>query len=233
MATTQWSQVLAARDGSDTEARNALEALCGVYWEPIYAYVRHQGHGPDEAADLTQAYFTELLEKDFLADVDPSRGRFRSFLFVSLRHFLSHQRDRARAEKRGGKVRTISLDVEGAEHRYGVHLPREMTPDEVFEYRWAVTMLERALSRLRQDSVDSGREAQFDALRQYLTSVERDVPYRETARALQMSEGSVKTAVYRLRMRLGQCLRAEVADTVADPGEIDDEVRNLLSAVRS
>lgn len=232
MATTQWSQVLVARDGSDTEARRALEALCGVYWEPLYSFVRRQGSSPDQAGDLTQAYFAELLSKDFLADVDPQKGRFRSFLLSSLEHFLSHQRDRAGAQKRGGGTSTVSLDVEGAEERYGLQ-STEMTPEQAFEYRWAVTMLNRALARLERDSSDAGEEKQFATLKRYLTSVEVQVPYREVTETLGISEGAVKTAVYRLRKRFGQYLRAEVADTVAKPAEVDDELRHLLSALRT
>lgn len=232
LATTQWSQVLAARDGSDTEARKALEALCAVYWEPLYALVRRQCSSPDEAGDLTQAYFTELLAKDFLSDADPAKGRFRSFLLSSLKHFLSHQRERAGALKRGGGTSTLSLDIEGAEERYELQ-SAEMTPEQAFEYRWAVTMLNRALARLERDSADEGRGKHFETLKCYLTSAEAQVPYRETADALRISEGAVKTAVYRLRKRFGEYLRAEVADTVADPDEIDDEVRQLLSTLRS
>ena len=145
MPTTQWSQVLVARDGSDTEARRALEALCGFYWEPLYSFVRRKGSSPDEAADLTQAFFADLLSRDFLAGVDPRKGRLRSFLLSSLEHFLSHQRDRDRALKRGGGTSTVSLDVDRAEERYGLQ-SHEVTPEQAFEYRWAVTMLNRALA---------------------------------------------------------------------------------------
>ena len=145
VATTQWSQVLAARDGSDTEARRALESLCQTYWQPLYAYIRQRGCGPDEASDLTQAYFTEFLEKDFLADVDPEKGRFRSFLLSSLRHFLSHERTRSSALKRGGGTHTLSLDTELAEERYMQEPTTGRTPEEVFERRWALTVLGRAL----------------------------------------------------------------------------------------
>lgn len=231
MATTQWSQVLAARDGTETESRRALERLCAAYWEPLYAFVRRQGSGADEAADLTQAYFATLLEKRFVDDVDPSKGRFRSFLLASLRHFLSNERDRERTLKAGGRVEKLSLDIEGAETRYGVHADREMTPDEAFEVRWAVAMLNRALVRLRELSIESGAEDQFETLKPYLTG-EGEQSYREVASRLGTSEGAVKMAVVRLRKRLGQCLRAEVAETVADPSEIDDEVRQIVSRVR-
>ena len=150
VATTQWSQVLAARDGSDTEARAALESLCQTYWQPLYAYIRHQGSSPDEASDLTQGFFAEFLEKEFLADVDPSKGRFRAFLLASLRHFLSHQRDHAGSLKRGGGTTTLSLDVDAGEARYSIQPSKTMTPEDVFELRWAMTVLDRAMDRLRK-----------------------------------------------------------------------------------
>ena len=232
VATTQWSQVLAARDGSDTEARAALEMLCQTYWQPLYAYIRHQGSDPEEARDLTQAFFTELLDKDFLAEVDPSKGRFRSFLLAALRHFLSHERDRARALKRGGGTPTLSLDVAAGEESYVIEPAEEMTPEDVFERRWAMTVLDRAVGRLRTESAELGSQDQFDSIKQYLTSAETPVPYRETAAALGTSESAVKSTVHRLRRRLGQCLRAEIAETVVDPEEVDDELRHLLAVVR-
>ena len=231
MATTQWSQVLAARDGSSAESRRALETLCRAYWEPLYAFVRRQGSGPEDAADLTQAYFASLIEKQVLADVDPSKGRFRSFLLATLKHFLSHERDKARTLKAGGRFEKVSLDIAEAEARYGAHATKDMTPDEVFEVRWAVAMLNRALLRLREHSVETGSEEQFEALKPFLTGTGGQ-SYREVATGLGMSEGAVKMAVIRLRKRLGQCLRAEVADTVTDPAEIDQEVRHIISRVR-
>ena len=232
VATTQWSQVLAARGGSDTEARRALENLCQTYWQPLYAYIRQQGSDPDEASDLTQAYFAELLEKDLLADADPAKGRLRAFLLASLRHFLSHQRDRDRALKRGGGTHTLSLDTSAGEASYALQVAEEMTPEDVFEYRWAMTVLDRALGRLRQDAAESGTQRQFEQLQQYLTSAGSQVPYREVAAALSMSESAIKSAVHRFRKRLGQCLRSEIAETVADEGDVDDEVRRLLAIVR-
>lgn len=233
VATTQWSQVLAARDGSDTGARAALESLCQTYWQPLYAYVRHQGYGPEEARDLTQGFFAELLEKDFLADVDPEKGRFRSFLLASLRHFLAHERDRERALKRGGGTTTLSFDVEAGEAGYALRPVEAKTPVDVFERRWAMTVLDRALGRLRRESAISGNEDQFEELKQYLTSARPQATYREAGEALGISEGAVATAVHRLRQRYGQCLRAEIAETVADPAEVDDELRHMLAVVRA
>jgi RNA polymerase sigma-70 factor (ECF subfamily) len=161
VATTQWSQVLAARDGSDTQARAALESLCQTYWQPLYAYIRAQGHGPDEACDLTQGFFTEFLDKDFLSSVDPDKGRFRSFLLASLRHFLSHERDRERALKRGGGAVTLSLDLTTGEENYRLQVSEEMTPEDVFERRWALTVLDRAVGRLERESDEAGTSFQF------------------------------------------------------------------------
>ena len=232
VATTQWSEVLAARDGSETEAREALETLCQTYWQPLYAYIRHQGYGPEESRDLTQAYFAELLEKDFLADVDPSKGRFRSYLLATLRHFLSHERDRDRALKRGGGTRTLSLDVETGEERYSIQATEAMTPVDVFEHRWAMTVLDRAMQNLGAESTEAGNGQQFESLKQYLTSADPQVPYGEAAQDLGMSEGAIRTAVHRLRKRYGQALRAEIAQTVANPADTDEEVRHLLAVVR-
>ena len=232
VATTQWSQVIAARDGSDTEARAALESLCQTYWQPLYSYIRHQGSSPDEARDLTQGFFAEFLGKDFLADVDPGKGRFRAFLLASLRHFLSHQRDRDRALRRGGGAITLSLDVFAGEQNYAIQLADGMTPEDVFEYRWAITVLDRAIDRLQLESKEAGTEFQFEHLQQYLTDRGPQLPYGETATALGMSEAATKSAVQRLRKRLGRCLRSEIAETVANPADVDDEVRNLLSKLR-
>jgi RNA polymerase sigma-70 factor (ECF subfamily) len=232
VATTQWSQVLAARDGTDTEARAAVESLCRTYWQPLYAYIRHQGYAPDAARDLTQGFFAEFLEKDFLAEVDPEKGRFRSFLLASLRHFLAHQRRSARALKRGGGTRTLSLDTEAGEEAYALQSSAQQTPVDVFEKRWATTVLERAMVRLRKDSAASGDAAQFAGLKQYLTSPEPQMPYREVAEELAMSQGAVATAVHRMRQRYGRCLRTEIADTVADPADVDDELRHLLAMMR-
>lgn len=232
VATTQWSQVLAARDGSDTEARAALESLCQTYWQPLYAYIRQQGGSPEEASDLTQGFFAEFLEKDFLADVDPSKGRFRAFLLASLRHFLSHQRDQARTLKRGGGTHTLSLDTGVAEERYSRDPATGQTPDEVFERRWAMTVLDRAMARLRKESTADADPNQFELLRQYLTGSEPHAPYKQVAHSLGMSEGAVKTAVHRLRKQYGHSLRAEIAEIVSNPADVDDEVRHLLAVVR-
>ncbi|MEJ2084550.1 MAG: ECF-type sigma factor [Acidobacteriota bacterium] len=232
-ATTQWSQVLAAKGSGDTQARRALEELCSAYWYPLYAYLRHQGYGPNEAADLTQGYFAELLGKDFLEQVDPAKGRFRSFLLASLRHFVSRQRQKAGAQKRGGGVETLSIDTRDAETRFQVESLETLTPERLFERRWAMTVLERAMAALEREALESGTDVQFERFKPYLTGQEPHLPYRQVAADLGMSEGAVKTAVYRLRRRYGAKLRAEIEQTVADPAEVDQEVRHLLACVSS
>lgn len=228
--TTSWTKVLAAREAPSAESRQALEALCGIYWYPLYAFVRRQGHDADEARDLTQAYFAELLDKGYLEDYDPSRGRFRVFLKVSVKHFLSKEREKARAWRRGGRTEVLSLDADDIESRYRHEPVDRLTPEEIFERRWTLTVLERALGRLRHEQEDNGRGADFARLEGFLTG--RDAtPYREVAAELGISEGAVKTTVQRLRKRLGILLRDEIAQTVSSPDQIDDEVRHLLGVM--
>ena len=228
-ATTQWNVVLAARDGSESQARLALEALCAAYWFPLYAYVRRRGHDADQARDLTQAFFADLLSRDFLGAIDRSKGRFRSFLLASLEHFLSHERDKERALKKGGGTRTISLDAEAAETRYRHEPADRLTPELVFERRWGLTVMERAMERLQGESGD--QPERFEQLKPCLTGDNPD-RYREIALALGMTETAVKTAVHRLRERYGRLLREEVAETVASPADVDEEVRHLLGVIR-
>ncbi|MDX1501309.1 MAG: sigma-70 family RNA polymerase sigma factor [Thermoanaerobaculia bacterium] len=231
-ATTQWSVVLAARDGSDTAARRALEGLCEAYWLPLYVYARRRGFDVEGAADMTQAFFADLIERRALRGVDPEKGRFRSFLLVSFRNFLSHEWDRLETLKRGGGATTVSLDASEAERRFRDEPAAELTPEQAFERRWGLTVMERAMGRLESESRrgDDGPRV-FEELRPYLTGAD-ERSYREASDRLSMSEGAVKTAVYRLRKRYGGLLREEIADTVADPGQVDDELRHLLSVIR-
>ena len=229
-ATTQWSQVIQARDGTESEGRQAMESLCETYWYPLYAYIRHRGTDPEEAKDLTQAFFTDLLSRDFLSNVDPSKGKFRSFLLASLRHFLTNEWQRSTAQKRGSGAYTLSLDTDSAEQRFKLEPVEELTPEEIYERRWAVTVMQRAMGRL---SEESDNQTQFEAFRPFLTSGENQIPYSRVAADLDISEGAVKTAVHRLRKRYGRCLRAEIADTVGDEAEIDGEVRHLLQVAHA
>jgi RNA polymerase sigma factor (sigma-70 family) len=230
-ATTQWSQVLAARDATGTESREALATLCEAYWYPLYVFVRSQGHDADEARDLTQAYFAYLLEKNILEDVDPAAGRFRSFLLASLKHFIANKKRGERTLKRGGGTRTISLDTDSAENRYGLEPVDQLTPEQVYEKRWALTVLERAVKRLESEWVDAEKRDQFQHMKPHLTGQEPRIPYREVASELGMTEVAVRGAIHRMRQRFGQLIRAEVTDTVANTDEVDDEVRHLLAVV--
>jgi RNA polymerase sigma factor (sigma-70 family) len=230
-ATTSWTKVLSAREASSTEARQALEGLCRIYWYPLYAFVRRQGHDAESSRDLTQAYFAELLEKGYLDDYDPERGRFRVFLKTSLKHFLSKELEKALAWKRGGRAEVVSLDAEEVEGRYRFEPVDRLTPEAIFERRWALTVLERTLARLRREQEDSDHGREFERLEGFLTGQQGKVPYREVAEELGTTEGAVKTSIHRLRQRFGQLLRTEIAETVASPAEVDEEVRHLLGVI--
>jgi RNA polymerase sigma-70 factor (ECF subfamily) len=229
-ATTRWSQVIAAGQTPGADDGQALAVLCEAYWYPLYAYVRRCGYDADQAQDLTQEFFSRLLEKQYLRDADPARGRFRSFLLAALRHFLSNERDRVLAAKRGGRVAILSMEVETAEGLYTREFPDNETPAVIFERRWALTVLDRTLARLRAEFKSAGREALLKRLEGYLTG-EGDVAYAAVAAELGMSETAVKVAVHRLRRRFGVLLRDEISQTVSDPNEVDDEIRELFRSV--
>jgi len=224
--------VLAARDGSEVEARRALEGLCQTYWPPLYAYVRSLGHDADDALDLTQGFFTHLLEKDILQSVEPSTGRFRSFLFASIKHFVAHHPRKGRALKRGGGTTTVSLDSQVAESQLARAPIEGMTPEQAFEYRWGLTVLEQALARLRSEWIESDRESLFEGLQSHLTGQEPRVPFRQLGDELGMTETATRGAMYRLRQRYGQLIRAAIAETVADSADVDGEVRHLLGVIK-
>ena len=229
---TQWSVVLAAAGKRDLAlAEQSLEKLCRVYWLPLYTYIRRQGETPHDAQDLTQEFFARLLEKDFLGSVDQAKGRFRSFLLASLKHFLSNQRDRARAQKRGGGQTPLSLDFSNAETSLGFQPTDEQTPEKAFEKRWALTLLEQSLARLRKEYSDGGRRELFEQLKTTLTEGRGSVPYAELSARLGISEASVKMAVHRLRQRYRAVLRAEIAETVARESEVEDELREVFRAL--
>jgi RNA polymerase sigma-70 factor (ECF subfamily) len=230
-ATTSWTKVLAAREAPSADSRQALEALCRVYWYPLYALVRREGHDAEESRDLTQAYFAELLEKGYLDDYDPARGRFRAFLKASVKHFLSKQREKAQTWKRGGRAEVLSLDAQDVEGRYRNEPADRLTPEEIFERRWALTVLERALARLRREQEDTDRAKEFARLEGYLTGEQAGERYREVARELDTSEAAVKATVHRLRQRFGQLLRAEIEETVSSTEDVDDEVKHLLGVI--
>ena len=230
-ATTRWSLVLAAGHQPSARSSEALASLCEMYWYAVYAFIRRQGYRPEDGADLTQAFFLRVLEKNYFHDADPARGRFRAFLCASIRHFLSNERDRARALKRGGAQPPISLDVETAEGRYRLEPRDDLTPEKLFDRHWALTLLERVLARLRQDHVSAGKAELFDHLKGFLTGDSAAVPYADVAKASGMTEGAVKVAVHRLRRHFRDTLVQEIAETVSDPADIDAEIEYLLKAV--
>ena len=229
--TTHWSAVLCARDQNSPGADKALASLCEAYWYPLYVYVRRRGYGPIEAEDLTQAFFARVIQGNYLADITPGLGRFRSFLLTSFKHFLANEWDRAHTQKRGGDKTIFSLDDEEAESRYQFELVDDATPELIFEKRWALVLLERVLMRLRQEFVTSEKSELFDQLKTFLTTDQPESSYAEIAARTGGKEGTIKVAVHRLRRRYGELLRAEIAETVSNPNEVEDEVRHLITVL--
>jgi len=229
-ATTHWSVVLAAGQSDVPRAQDALERLCQTYWHPLYAYVRRRGYSPADAEDLTQQFFAWLLERDWLGRADEQRGRFRSFLLTSISHFLANEWDKARAQKRGGG-RIVSLQRDEAETRDAREPADQLDPEQIFEWRWALALLEQVMNRLSTEFAQDGRAELFEALKPCLLGERTKQPYAVLAPKLGMTEGSVKVAVHRLRQRYRQLLRGEIAHTVAKPEEIEEELRYLFAVL--
>jgi RNA polymerase sigma factor (sigma-70 family) len=229
-ATTHWSVVLAAGQSADAQASEALEQLCRTYWYPLYAYLRREDHSPTDAQDLTQEFFARLLARNSLAHVGPEKGKFRSFLLAALRHFLSDQSDRARAVKRGGGAEVLSLDAQKAEERYRLEPVDRMDAEKIYERRWAMTLLEQALLRLRDESAAAGKTELFERLRSFVAD-DSEVTCAEAATELGLSESAVKSALHRLRERYRAFVLEEIAHTVADPAEIEAEIRYLITVM--
>jgi RNA polymerase sigma-70 factor (ECF subfamily) len=231
-AATRWTLVLAAAPGkASVRATDALAELCRVYWYPLYAYVRRRGFDTHESEDLTQEFFARLLAKDFLVGVKPEKGKFRSFLLASLKHFLANEWDCSQAQKRGGGQAVLSLDTLDAGRRYSLEPSQNLTPEKLFERQWALTILEQVLARLQSQMIAEGKQSLFGHLKKYLTADRESAHYAQTAIELEMTEGAVKVAVHRLRRRYRELLREAIAQTVAGPEEIDDEIRYLLSCL--
>lgn len=222
--------MIAAR-GDTPQARDALERLCQAYWFPLYAYLRRQGNPPADAADLTQGFFATLLRRRDLERVDPTRGRFRSFLLAGVKHFAINEHARAAAQKRGGGQQLLSLDFDAAEGRFAAEAAEQETPESLFDKQWALTLLERATTALRRDYETSGQAELFRALHPRMAG-DGDVGYRQLSEALQMTEAALKSAMHRLRRRFRVFLREEIAQTVASPDEIDGEVSELFEVLR-
>ena len=227
-ATTRWSVVCAAGNEESPQCREALERLCQIYWYPLYAYARRRGNNSPDAQDITQGFFAELIAKKRLAGVQHV-SRFRAYLLTAFKHFLANENDRAQAQKRGGGAQAFSLDATDADLRYAVEPVCDTTPERLFERRWALALLEHALARVENEYGSAGKGALFAALKPGLTGA--SVAHAEIAVQLKVSEGAVKVAAHRLRQRYRDVLRAEIAETVAHPDEIDDEMRHLMNAL--
>jgi len=229
--TTHWSVVLTAGRTDTTRAGVALEKLCQTYWYPLYAYVRRRGHSPEDAQDSTQAFFARLLEHNWVGQADRQKGRFRSFLLSAMNHFLADEWDKARAQKRGGGLTPVPLPFDVAETRYRQEPADNVTPEHSYERRWALTLLDTVLRRLQSEYEKEGRVELFAVLHPCLVGDRSSQPYAELAPKLGVSEGAVKSAVHRLRQRYRQLLRDEIAQTVADADEVDEELRHLFAVL--
>jgi RNA polymerase sigma-70 factor (ECF subfamily) len=204
-----------------------LESLCGAYWYPLYAYARRRVSDVQEAQDLTQEFFAMVIERDALKTADQERGHFRSFLLASFKNFIANEWDKAKAQKRGGGRRVIPLNLDSGESRYSLEPVDELSPERLFEKQWALTLLDSVLARLRSEFVAKGKQKQFEAVKPFLSGEGGPRAYEKAASALGVSEAAAKVAVHRLRRRYRETLRSEIADTVAEPGQVDDEIRSL------
>jgi RNA polymerase sigma factor (sigma-70 family) len=218
-ASTRWSLVVAAGQRNLPESEAALASLCRLYWYPLYAYARRHLPNVEDAQDLTQEFFARLLERDYLRQADRQRGRFRSFLLTAFKHFLTKEQERANAQKRGGGRKLLPLDFPSGEQRYQREPSHEATAEALYERGWALTLLQQALARLREEQTGAGKERLFECLKGTLTGG--------------MSGEAIKVTVHRLRRRYGELLRAEIAQTVTTAEEIEDELRDLFAAVRA
>ena len=229
-ATTHWSVVLLA-GRNDSAATEALEKLCRAYWFPLYAYVRRQGYAPHDAQDLTQEFFSRLLAGKELESVDRTKGKFRSFLLAAMKNLLANEWHRAHCQKRGGGSAHFSLDAVAAEERYQLDPVEEKTPEDVFERRWAESVVDAVTRRLGEEFVESGFAGRFEELKTFLLAEQEPASYAEIARRLKMSAGAVRSAIYRMRQRYGELFRAEIAQTVTSLPEMEEEIRHFLKVL--
>ena len=229
--TTHWSVVIAAGEEGSEKASAALARLCQTYWFPVYAFIRKRGHSPEQAQDFTQEFFAGFLEKNYIARAARERGRFRVFLMTSVQNFLHNQQDRAQAQKRGGGQTVLSLDYKDAEERYHFEPVEQSDPAKLFEQQWAAMLLETVLARLRDEFGVEGRASLFEHLQAHLWGDADSIPYPKLAEKCGLAASNVKTIAHRLRQRYREVLREEIAQTVAKPGEVDDEIRYLMRIV--
>jgi RNA polymerase sigma-70 factor (ECF subfamily) len=229
--TTHWSVVLQAKNGSSSQAGEGLARLCQTYWPPIYAYLRREGHAPADAEDLAQGFFVHLFEQDFLSHLRHRQGKFRSFLLKFLKHYLSDERDKARAQKRGGGQSFLSLDELKEEERHAFEPSDALTADQAYERRWGQTLMERAVARLRREYADAGQAELFDQLKDLQPGERGAGSHAEIGERLGLSEAAVKSAAHRLRLRHRDLLRSEIAATVGRPEDVDEEIRHLIQVL--
>lgn len=236
--TTRWSLVLQAKDQPSPQSRDALTDLCRAYWYPLYALVRRRSRDSHQAQDLTQEFFLRLLEKDFLGDVNPDRGRFRAFLLAGVKHFLSNERDKDRTVKRGGNRQIMSInaapfDWDSGESRFLLEPAHQFTAERLFERQWALALLDRVLKRLRDEHADAAKLTQFEILQPFLSQDSEGASYVDAAQRLGSTEAALRVAAHRLRKRYRALLRDEIAHTVANPDDVEDELRYLLTVLSS
>ncbi|MGD0253380.1 MAG: RNA polymerase sigma factor [Verrucomicrobiota bacterium] len=229
-ATTHWTVVLAAGNRSTPQSDDALEELCRTYWFPLYAYVRRRGRTKEDAEDLIQAFFAAFLAKNYLEKLSAERGRFRAFLLASLKHFLANEWDKSQRQKRGGGQTLLSLDWQTADAQFQIAAVNEPSPDKAFDREWAVALLAKVIERLRAECDSNGRPKQFEQLKIFLTAGKGALSHADAAKVLGMDEGAVRVAVHRLRKRYRQLLRDEIAQTLADDADVDEEMRALFAA---
>ncbi len=232
-ATTRWNIVCAVGDEDAQTASTALQELCQIYWYPLYTFVRRQGNDANSAADLTQAFFADLLERQDLKRVDPSLGKFRSFLLRALKHFLVNQWDKARAQKRGGGTSPLSLDFDAADNRYRLEPVHGQTPELIYQKQWARTLLDRVKNELRSEFISRGKGHQFDRLEKFIAGKSDEETLATAAAQLEMTEVAVKVALHRMRQRFGELLRVEIQQTVGTPEEIQSEIRQLFEVLKN
>ena len=230
-ATTHWSVVLAAGETVSPAADAALAELCLTYWYPLYAFVRRKGHNPHDAQDLTQAFFARLLEKNYVAQADRERGRFRTYLLAAFTHFLADEWDKARRMKRGGDREIISFDAVSAEERYRLEPIDQLDASKLYERRWVTTLFDKVLARLEQEFRDSGKGELFDCLKSSLLADDSGSSYAQLGGRLGLKEDAIKQAVHRMRRRYRELFREEIAQTVAGPGEVEDELKRLFAVL--
>jgi RNA polymerase sigma factor (sigma-70 family) len=231
--TTKWTVVLLSAQSQASGSEQAFAELCQLYWYPLYGFIRHRGYSPEDAQDLTQGFFLHLLEKKTLSRVERSKGKFRSFLLGSLQNFLSHENERAKSVKRGGKVEIVHFDFQSAEARYRMEPVEALTPETIFEARWAMALLGKSMEKLSQEYVAQGKRTTFEALNVFLDpNNSKQVPaYEDVADRLKISVGSVKTLIHRLRKQYASIVREEIGRTLSDPAEVTEEIHQLCESL--